>query len=263
MFVYVQVGLTTSERSSSWATDDMETHYKRCYLLRRSNYRETSLLLVMLTEDSQCVHAVFKGARRKKGVDIDLLVPYEMSWRGDYGLVTIRTCEVGEANPVSGSNLYSALYLNELIRRGLKQDQRATGLFEAYEVAISELASSLENIEPTLRRFERNLLKVLGYELSFLQDGNSGQAIQQDGQYCFRPDYGFSQDPNQSDVSWSGEHLLAIANDEFDKVEVRRTAKVVLSQALRFHLGNSAIKAQELLLADKYRQDVRTESQIG
>ena len=231
----------------------MATHYSRCYLLRRRAYRETSLLLEMLTEDSKCVHAIYRGARRKRGVDTDLLVSYQMSWRGDHGLVTIRSCEPGSDTSISGTNLYAALYLNELIRGGVHQDQVAPGLFDDYESALARLATDTTNIEPVLRTFEKQLLKTLGYELEFDREGSGQEIIHHDAKYRFVPDKGFVRSVGLNTEDHLGEHLIAISRDEYNDNRVRKTAKLVLSEAIRFHLGRDTIKAQELLQASHIR----------
>lgn len=228
--------------------------FRTCFVLRRRSYSETSLLLELLTDESQYVHALYRGAKRNSSTNVDLLTPYSMSWRPHDGLLTIRSCEPGEAIRVCGENLYAVLYLNELIRRGVRQNQFAKGVFEAYESASTGLVVSSCSIAAVLRKFEKRFLRALGFELTFDREQLSGKAITSGRTYRFEPDGGFLQTRQQGERSYSGRELLAIAHDQFDEFDVRRAAKEILKRALDFHLGEASMKASELLIAGSIRK---------
>ena len=237
--------------------------YRTCYVLRRRSYSETSLLLELLTDESQYVHAIYRGAKRAGAINVDLLAAYAMSWRQKDGLVYIRSCEPKAAFRLVGGQLYAVHYLNELIRRGLRQNQSVAGVFEAYTEALDGLESDSNAIAQVLRKFEKTYLRLLGYGLTFHRERNSGDLIRRDGLYLFEPDQGFFKVGDDSTRFYSGRDLLAIAKDEYDNESTLRTAKVIFRQALDFHLGESTMKARDLLLAASLRESSKLEVKHG
>lgn len=217
----------------------------------------------LLTESSQCIHAVYRGAKRKHGIDVDLLVPYQMSWRGDTGLVNVISCESHSEFKITGSKLYSALYINELTRLGIRQDQLVNGLFEAYSNALRDLSLAVKGLEDILRVFEKAFLKVIGFELQFHRESPRGDSVQPKANYTFIPGQGFKKCQRDKEDAYSGVNLLAIAEDNYEQEETRRTAKAVLSEAIRFHLGKDTLKSRGLYSARQYRNLPNEESSIG
>ena len=137
-------------------------------MLRKRAYSETSLLLELLTNESQYVHALYRGAKRRGATPIDLLAEYAMSWRPKVGLLTVRSCEPLSTIRLSGQALYAALYLNELVRRGLRENQVVEGVHPAYQTALQDLETKKNtDLEVVLRKFEKAYLKALGYEIVF------------------------------------------------------------------------------------------------
>lgn len=232
--------------------------YEICYVLRRRDYSETSFLLELLTHDSQYVHAIFRGGKRKGGVAIDLFTRYEMSWRPRVGLVTLRGCEVKEAFSLAGESLYAGLYLNELVRRGMRENQLSHGMHEAYASAVSELALQKHDLESSLRRFERRYLKALGFEVVFSSEQRTGNPILAESNYRFDPMAGFRTVRNETRSGvFAGRDLLEIAEDCYEREETRLAAKLILRDALQYHLGENALKARTLLMAKHYREAAR------
>lgn len=233
--------------------------YKTCYVLRRRDYSETSFLLELLTSDSQYVHAIYRGAKRKGSTTIDLFSSYDMSWRPRDGLVTLRSCELNETFVLKGEALYAGLYLNELIRRGMRENQIAQGMQVAYVTAIEDLATTRFELETCLRRFEREYLRVLGFEIVFTREQSSGNAITNERRYRFNPIAGFQKvrDDAATDGVFDGSVLLDIAEHCYEEEQTRQAAKLILREALVQHVGEKAIKARSLLTARHYREAVR------
>ncbi|MEZ5520823.1 MAG: DNA repair protein RecO C-terminal domain-containing protein [Dokdonella sp.] len=73
--------------------------------------------------------------------------------------------------PLRGERLYSAMYLNELVLRLCARGDPHGDLFEHYLLCLQRLADG----EPgwTLRRFERDLMDVLGYGIVLDRDCES------------------------------------------------------------------------------------------
>lgn len=222
-------------------------------MIRRRPYSETSLLLELLTSDSRSVHAIYRGAKRQHAVPIDLFCEYSMSWRARMGLVTLRSCELETTYALSDEALYAGLYLNELLRRGIHENQQVERVYGIYSDALTRLNDHANELEKTLRVFERKYLSALGYAISFDREQSSGHGIDAAINYAFEPREGFCRASESSSNQYSGRVLLDISSDDFHSEESRRVAKLVLRQALDHHLGEREIKARTLLSAKQYR----------
>ena len=67
-------------------------------------------------------------------------------------------------------------YLNELLLKLLPREDAHEELFEAYATALAQLPSAQDHAA-VLRRFERVLLRELGYGLVFDREVTSGRPI--------------------------------------------------------------------------------------
>lgn len=224
------------------ATDDIG------YVVHRRPYRESSLLLDLLTRESGFVAGIFKGAKRRKGVMVEPFTQYRASWVGRSDLVTVTELEPLRLHHLKGRQTYCGLYLNELIYRSIRHGEQVVGSFEAYVRALDELSATATVVEPTLRRFEKALLKDVGYEIMFESDLQSGEAIQASRFYEFVEHAGFVQVAPAVRNAVSGEVLLRIAQDDYSTESTRRAAKQILRSALRLHIGEKPLRSRDLFI---------------
>ena len=227
--------------------------YETCFVLRRRAYSETSLLLEVLTRESQYVHALYKGAKRKGGTPIDLFSEYEMSWRPRVGLVTVRSCELKRVFTPKGDAIYAGLYVNELVRRGMRENQVVDGIQHAYQATVQSLSSESTDLDSVLRTFEKRYLKALGFEVEFDREQASGREIENASSYRFEPTIGFTKASSPDRNTYAGHVLLDIARERFEQRETKKAAKLILRDALSTHLGDRALKAPSLLSAKQLR----------
>lgn len=230
--------------------------YETCYVLRRRAYSETSLLLEMLTSESRYVHALYRGAKRKGSTPIDLFSEYAMSWRPRDGLVTVRSCELKHVSSLRGDALYAGLYINELIRRGIQENQVVDDVHPAYRSTLQSLEDCSSDLDVELRTFEKRFLKALGFELEFHREQATGDVVSSNSQYLFDPIGGFKKSENDDQSTYPGHVLLNISVDRYEQTETRQAAKLILRDALYHHLGERALKARSLLSAKHYRDAV-------
>ncbi|MCY4093698.1 MAG: DNA repair protein RecO [Gammaproteobacteria bacterium] len=228
--------------------------YENCYVLRRKPYSETSLLLELLTSESRYVHALYRGAKRKGATPIDLFTEYAMSWRPRVGLVTVRSCELKSVLNLVGDALYAGLYINELVRRGMRENQVIDDVQPAYQSTVQQLNDGNTDLEAALRTFEKRFLKALGFELEFHREQATGDVITSDSHYFFDPLMGFSKSTGDEKATYPGHVLLNISVNRFECSDTRHAAKLILRDALYHHLGERAIKARSLLSAKQFRE---------
>ena len=169
------------------------------YILQKRPYRETSLLLEVLTPEHGRVGLIARGARgqsKRRSGGIDLLQRYRMQWhrRGELG--TLQSIEAeGSPYALVGERVLWVWYANELLLRALARDDPHSPLFDTYEALLGGLVSTPRAgadagsgdaaAEPLLRRFEWGLLCALGY-----QPQGAVPASESDQGYAYDPELG-------------------------------------------------------------------------
>ncbi|MEE2731276.1 MAG: DNA repair protein RecO [Pseudomonadota bacterium] len=225
------------------------------YLLHSRPYRDSSVIGDFLLQHHGRISLLYKGVRKagKQGAKGRLLQPFSPLAVGFDGRNELKSGRLLEAAGPSvflvGAQLYSGLYVNELLVRLLHREEASPPLFAFYQQVIQALRT--EPIEPILRRFERQLLAELGYELTLLWDAE-GEAIRSQQHYLYVPDQGFLptspltlEQPLRTRC-FSGEHLLAIERHAYHDSEVAQAAKRLSRLALAPHLGDKPLHSREL-----------------
>lgn len=173
----------------------MQVQTQPAYVLHSRPFRDTSLLVDVLTRDFGRVGLIARGQRqarqKSRRVLLQPFVPLLLSWRGRSDLKTLTGAENSAAGVfLTGHYLYSGLYANELIMRLLPQGDAHPDIFSNYQHLLTQLATG-HMLEAVLRRFEFSLLDELGYGLDFHVEANSGEAIQPGAIYVYRAELGF------------------------------------------------------------------------
>ncbi len=231
----------------------MNTSNEKAYVLHSRDYRESSQLVDFFSRDYGRLRAVAKGMRgrkRSKGNNLQAFTPLLLSWRGRGELKNLTTVEPsGNSAYLQGEMLYVGLYLNELLVRLLHEHVPHESLFDYYGVLITQLSAS-NDPEPLLRRFELLLLEEIGYGLDMTIELSEDRPIVAGESYHFTPDHGFVRFDTFScqdkEGLYEGVHLLAMANADYELVEVRRCAKRLLRCALQAQLGERPLLSRQL-----------------
>ena len=230
----------------------MEEGLQRCFVLHRRPYSESSLILDVFSEEYGRLSIISKGARSKrsnlKGV-LQAFTPLLMKWSGKGSMRTLRQAEsISLAIPLTGINLYSAMYINELVVRVIEQETPYPALFLDYLTALTELAQT-NNPEPALRRFELALLSSLGYGVDFLHCAGSGEMVSPEMTYRYREQKGFMASIRHDPLmSFKGDELIAISERRFITPEQLKAAKRFTRIAIKPYLGGKPLKSRELFL---------------
>ncbi|WP_153446307.1 DNA repair protein RecO [Vibrio algicola] len=224
---------------------------QRCFVLHRRPYTETSLILDVFSEEYGRVSILAKGARSKrsnlKGV-LQPFTPLLLKWFGKGSMRTLREAEaISLGLPLSGINLYSAMYVNELIARVIESETAYPELFHDYLAALTELAQC-DNPEPALRRFELALLSSLGYGVDFLHCAGSGEPVSDNMTYRYREQKGFIASVRQDNLSFLGNELVAISERRFLTKSQLQAAKRFTRMALKPYIGSKPLKSRELFV---------------
>jgi len=213
----------------------MKVELTPCYILHRRDYRETSLILEVLSKEHGRVSLVAKGAKRNKkqqGVSYSPYQKYLMSWVSKTELGTLIDVELASVmNPLNPQQMMLGFYVNEIVLRLLHKHESHPELFDAYDSTI--FALSKDNSEQILLRyFEKIILQSLGYGVIFDQDINTGEAIRAEGNYYYKLDFGPSSDiqDNGLGVTVTGKTLI----------------KILLRSLLKQYLGDKPLASRQL-----------------
>lgn len=218
------------------------------FVLHTRYYRNTSLLVDLFTESQGRVSVLARSARGPKSRFRGLLQPFMpllIGYGGKSSLKYLNQLELSAAPfSVNGQALYCGFYLNELLVRLLKPEDAYTDLYHHYSATLS-LLSARADLEVVLRCFEKKLLSELGFGIELPDEIEAALS------YHFIAGQGFAPLPagRASGSSFSGEHLLAIAQDEYSDAMVLASAKRLMRQALAPHLGHRPLASRDVFHA--------------
>jgi DNA repair protein RecO (recombination protein O) len=138
-------------------------------------------------------------------------------------------------------------YLNELLLRLLPRDDPHEGLFDAYAEALAGL--SMGTPAPVLRAFEKRLLAELGYAPMLEHEAASGAPIDPARRYVYEPERGPMPTRNSaSELTVSGQTLLDLARDEYNRPETRDEARVLLRTLIGQRLHGQVLHTRAVLM---------------
>jgi DNA repair protein RecO (recombination protein O) len=225
------------------------------YILHTRPYRETSLLVEAFSRDYGRVALLARGARRPHSTLRGLLMgfqPLEISWSGKGEVLTLMKAEWQGGQPLlTGFPLFCGYYLNELLLRLLPREDAHSRLFECYARILLNLgyAPLKQTVEADLRAFERALLSELGYGLTLEQD-HLGAPV--DATACYR--YEIERGPvllataeEGGSASLSGQTLLDMAQDHYERPMTRNEAKQLIRRLLAHYLDGVELESRKLV----------------
>ena len=216
------------------------------FILRRRDWQNTSLMLDFFTRDHGCIRAIARGARSNPAK-----APYQpfailsISWTGRQELKTLTAIE-GQPLPVDEKNYLALLYVNELLAALLPQGEANPDIFASYQLLLQHSTGEIGEAE--LRKFELELMQLLGYFPELSCDAQSGQEIRADACYQFVINSGFVSCPNHARNSVSGQVVIDWCRGDYGKPGVLRLAKSALRSTIDFNLHGKTLKSREVYL---------------
>lgn len=183
------------------------------FVLHRRAWRDTSLIIELLSAGHGRIAGIARGARNAKSAFFGLTEPFrrlEASWTRRGEMVTLTGLEPSEwAGRLTGRAMWCGFYANELVLRLTPRDDPDPAIFAAYSRLLPALATpSLQS--NALRRFEMSLLNAMGVAPELAVDSQTGNPVDADGRYRVDPVTGPLPVPeHQGGVS--GAVLLALA----------------------------------------------------
>jgi DNA repair protein RecO (recombination protein O) len=228
----------------------MRVSLQPAFVLHARPWRETSMIVELLTRDHGRVGVVARGLTTPKRHPLRAALQPLQLVRIDYvargELARLVQAEALDAAPsLTGDRLMAAFYVHELLLKLTPRNDSAQALFERYGQLRQELAG-ISSLPWALRRFERDLLDALGVGLPWDSTAD-GEPVQAGLRYRLDPEIGpVTQSPKVSG-GISGEALLALGADAIPGTLALQELRPALRRVLESHLGGSSLKSWGLL----------------
>ncbi|MBI5862517.1 MAG: DNA repair protein RecO [Rhodocyclales bacterium] len=228
------------------------------YVLHSYPYSETSLVVDVFARAYGRVPLLARGARRPRSALRGLLMafqPLELGWFGGGEVKTLAKAEwLGGVPLLSGRCLMLGYYMNELLVKLLPREDAHGALFDAYAAALQALAGGAADA-PELRRFEKTLLKELGYGLTLDRDAESGETVDAEARYAFQIERGPVRKVGAGDTASTldsaticGKSLLDMAADDYADPRTRAESKLLMRQLIAHYLAGKPLQSRRVFV---------------
>lgn len=233
----------------------MRIENQPAFVLHARNWRETSLLVEVLSAEHGRIGLVARGVQGpKKHLLRAALQPLQhirldLVQRGE--LAQLVSAEALDAAPrLMGDAMLAGFYLNELVLRLTQRLDPQPDLYRVYAETRARLGQG-DSLAWTLRRFERDLLESLGSGFDLAEDGD-GQAIDPAARYLLDAEHGprrlFSdRGRDERSNAATGSALLALAADRQPGADDLASLRLALRSVLSHHLGARGLKSWEMI----------------
>ena len=221
------------------------------YVLHLHPYSETSLVVDLFTREHGRVPLLARGARRPRSAMRGVLMsfqPLELGWFGGGEVKTLAKAEwLGGMPLLGGRCLLLGYYLNELLLKMLPREDAHVALFEAYAAALRALAAGSDDA-PELRRFEKTLLKELGYGLTLDIDMETGLPVEAGVEYSYLIERGPVRRTAADEASIRGKTLLDMVADDYSDPRTRLESRRLMRTLIAHHLGGKPLQSRRVFI---------------
>ncbi len=237
-----------------------------CWVLHRRAWRESSLLVEVLTPSWGRLGLVARGARGARSPWRGLLepfIPLQASWtrRGEMG--TLSALEpIGDSVRLGGRALWCGLYVNELLMRLTGRDDPAPELFTLYGRLMLALTDPA-GLAVALRRFELALLDLMGVMPDLAHEADGNRVVIAEGLYHVDPERGPRAVSRPGPDVFGGDLLLALAHDRIEDAEVAARSRALTRLLLDRQLGGKPLHARSLFSAPAANRTVQNDGDLS
>ena len=146
-------------------------------------------------------------------------MPLKLSWvrRGELGRLTHVEAD-GPSYALEGQRLLAGFYANELLLRLTARGDPNAEVFSCYSRCLAQLGEA-PSVARTLRVFELDLLRALGYGLELDGDSATGEPLRDDLSYVYELEQGFRRAEARGlgrRIVYPGRDLLSLRDLKLD-----------------------------------------------
>ena len=226
---------------------DSAVYLQPAFILQQRKFKETSLIIDVLTRDFGRVSLVAKGVRKAKSKSTGLLqpfIPLTLSYFGKAELKTLTDVEITQPFiQLQGLAFYCGFYVNELVGCFLHRDDPHPDVFACYDKCLSSISDS-SKIEASLRIFELDLMDAVGYGLQLEYDFHNEKPVHPLTKYHFNVEQGPIEALNGH---FSGKTLQALHLREFNDPQVLNEAKLLMRTVIAVYLHGKPLKSRAVI----------------
>jgi len=217
------------------------------FILQHRKYRESSLILDVLTRDFGIISILARGVRKSKSKTAGVLLAFnalKLSYLNKNELKILTHAEQSEGSiPLKGIPLYCGFYINELVSYLLHKNDPHPEVYIEYQECLTLLACS-HNTEQILRFFELNLIECIGYGYQLSVDVKTENQVVPLGRYSFNGEKGMIE----SSVGYiSGATLLSLEERKDLNEQALYEAKQLMRRIIDFQLQGKVLKSRVIL----------------
>lgn len=225
--------------------------HQPAFVLHSYAWRETSLIVEVLSRDFGRIAIVARGAKRPTSQFRGILMPFSplaVSWSGRAELKTLVRAEwQGGLAPLRGDGLLAAFYMNELLVRLLPRADAHPALFGSYVQSLAGLASQDSARDRLLRCFELDLLRDLGVAPSF-EFCSDGEPIDPREWYDVDVQRGLQRSVDSTDPDrLRGAAVMALARRDLSDPSIVASVQPLLRRLIGYHLEGRPLNARRVL----------------
>jgi DNA repair protein RecO (recombination protein O) len=229
------------------------------YVLHQYAYRDTSKIVEVFTAEYGRISLFARGASGPKSSLKGILRPFQrllVSWSGKTDACSLIGAEAdGASTTLRKERLMSGFYLNELLLKLTERWDPHPEIFSSYAACVAALGTE-EQVEATLRRFEKRMLNDLGYGLQ-LSTTDEGVPVEAERYYRVAAERGPQACAVDTPGAVYGRSLADLDAEVFDDARSLRDAKRVLRAAIDACLDGRSLKSREVMLALRQRNPLR------
>lgn len=218
------------------------------FILKHMKYRESSLILDVLTRDFGIVSILARGVRKPKSKTAGVLLAFtalKLSYLDRHELKILTHAELDdETTRLTGISLYCAFYINELVGYFLHKNDPHPEVFVQYQQCLAAMAET-QNTEQILRFFELNLIEQIGYGIQLSTDLMADALVQPLNKYYY--DDGLSGMVQSDEGYVSGNTLFALETRNQLDQQALYEAKQLMRRIIDFHLQGKELKSRAVL----------------
>ena len=221
------------------------------YLLHRRDWKNTSIILDLLTEDFGRMSVLAKAGRNSRSKA--LYQPFcrlSISFSGRGELKTLVGIDGSEIR-IDERHYLPLLYINELLCAYLPWQEASPEMFQLYDNLLGQIDQHFD--ESHLREFERSAMTVLGYMPDTAMEPESGKPIVPDRHYRFLAPEGFVPIGAAEANAISGKTIIAWNQRQYHDKQVLQMAKIVMRCIIDFNLHGKRLKSRDIYQQIKSR----------
>jgi DNA repair protein RecO (recombination protein O) len=222
------------------------------FILHAHPYSETSLILDVFARNHGRLALLARGARRARSALRGVLLgfqPLELAWFGSGEVKTLAKAEwQGGIALLAGKSLLLGYYLNELLLKLLPREDAHPGLYDAYVDCIRALAQGA-SAAAELRRFEKTLLRELGYGLALDRDADTQEPVRAERRYLYLIERGaVAARGDENGLTVSGKTLIDMAADDYADPQTVAEGKLLMRHLVGHYLGGQMLQSRRVFM---------------